>query len=189
MENSDKKYILFAGANGTGKSTLYEILPDKPNVPRVNIDEIARKYGSWRDMKVMLKAGREAVRYIRQYMDDGISFNQETTLCGKSILKNIRTAKLKGYYIEMHYVGVDSVSVCKERIAHRVSMGGHGIPDADVERRYTESLRNVRSILPEIDSITFYDNTVSFQSIAASKDGIIETLTENLPKWFKFVCK
>ncbi len=68
MENSDKKYILFAGANGTGKSTLYEILPDKPNVPRVNIDEIARKYGSWRDMKVMLKAGREAVRNIRQYM-------------------------------------------------------------------------------------------------------------------------
>lgn len=68
-------------------------------------------------------------------------------------------------------------------------MGGHGIPDADVERRYTESLRNVRSILPETDSVTFYDNTVSFQSIAASKDGIIETLTENLPKWFKFVCK
>lgn len=187
MEDSKKKYILFAGANGTGKSTLYEILPDKPDVPRVNIDEIAKKYGSWRDITVMLKAGREAVRSIRQYMDDGISFNQETTLCGKSILKNIRMAKLKGYNIEMHYVGVDSVSICKERIAYRVSLGGHGIPDSDVERRYAESLRNLRVLLPEIDSVTFYDNTVSFQSIAASRNGIIEILTENLPKWFEAI--
>ena len=38
-----------------------------------------------------------------QYLKDGISFNQETTLCGKSIIKNIQKAKEYGYYIEMHY--------------------------------------------------------------------------------------
>ena len=35
-----------------------------------------------------------------------------------------------------HYVGIESVEIAKQRIAYRVAHGGHGIPDADVERRY-----------------------------------------------------
>ena len=43
----------------------------------------------------------------------------------------------------MHYVGIESAEIAKQRIAERVKMGGHGIPDRDVEKRYEESLRNL----------------------------------------------
>lgn len=52
-------------------------------------------------------------------MNDGITFNQETTLCGKSIIKNILKAKELGYFIELHYVGVESAQIAKDRVKHR----------------------------------------------------------------------
>ena len=43
----------------------------------------------------------------------------------------------------MPYVGIESDEIAKQRIAERVKMGGHGIPDRYVEKRYEESLRNL----------------------------------------------
>ena len=40
-----------------------------------------------------MKCAREAVKLIRQYINNNISFNQETTLSGNSIVKNINNAK------------------------------------------------------------------------------------------------
>ena len=41
-------------------------------------------------MADILKAGKIAVGLINEYFSDGVSFNQETTLCGKTIEKNIQ---------------------------------------------------------------------------------------------------
>ena len=43
----------------------------------------------------------------------------------------------------MNYIGVESSDIAKERVKYRVSQGGHGIPDEDIERRYYESLENL----------------------------------------------
>lgn len=66
--------------------------------------------------------------------DNGLSFNQETTLCGNSIIHNIKKAKELEYTIQMHYVGVQSAEIAKERVHQRVLAGGHGIPDSDIEQ-------------------------------------------------------
>lgn len=42
-----KKYILIASVNGTGKSTLYHVLDELKDMPRVNIDEIVKQFGHW----------------------------------------------------------------------------------------------------------------------------------------------
>ena len=44
-----KKYILIAGVNGAGKSTLYQTLDSLKDIKRVNIDEIVRENGNWRN--------------------------------------------------------------------------------------------------------------------------------------------
>lgn len=83
-----KKYILIAGVNGAGKSTLYQSLQSLQGMPRVNTDEILRDFGDWRNMADVMTAGKIAVKKIARYFDEGITFNQETTLCGKSIINN-----------------------------------------------------------------------------------------------------
>ena len=82
-----KKYILIAGVNGAGKSTLYQALESLKNMPRINTDEIVRSFGNWQNMSDVFKAGKIAVKKIKEYFDQGITFNQETTLCGASILQ------------------------------------------------------------------------------------------------------
>ncbi len=179
-----KKYEIFAGVNGAGKSTLYATKHVSAKEYRVNTDEILRNLGDWRDTSLLAKAGKEAVIRIKEYFEKECSFNQETTLCGHSILRNIKKAKELGYVVEMHYVGVESVELAKKRIAHRVEHGGHGVPDADVERRYEESLANLYSIAPFCDLVDLYDNTQVFRRFAIIRKGEIVRLSASVPKWF-----
>lgn len=180
-----KKYIIIAGVNGAGKSTLYETLDELKEMPRVNTDEIVKTLGDWRDTSILMAAGKQAVQLLNQYIDDGVTFNQETTLCGKAILRNIKKAKEKGYCIEMHYVGVDSVEIAKERVKSRVDNGGHGIPETDIEKRYIETFRNLKEILKDCDLAAFYDNTERFRRFAIFRKGEVVRLSHNLPKWIE----
>ena len=166
-----KKYILIAGVNGAGKSTLYQSIDSLKSMERVNTDEIVRTFGDWRNSMDVMKAGKIAVRKIDDFFRHGITFNQETTLCGNSILKNIDRAKSLGYVIEIHYVGVESVEIAKQRIAYRVEHGGHGIPEVDVERRYEESFARLNMLKDKCDLVVLYDNTESFIRFAIYKNG------------------
>ena len=180
-----KKYILIAGVNGAGKSTLYQTLDSLKLMERINTDEIVRSFGDWRNSSDVMKAGKLAVSKINNYFRNGVSFNQETTLCGNSILKNIDRAKSLGYEIELHYVGVESIELAKKRIAYRVAHGGHGIPDADVERRYVESFKHLNLVKDKCDLVILYDNTKAFSRFAIYKNGDLYTITENVPMWFE----
>ena len=180
-----KKYILIAGVNGAGKSTLYQTLDSLKVMERVNTDEIVKSFGDWKNSSDVMKAGKIAVNKIKDYFDNGVSFNQETTLCGNSVKKNIDRAKFLGYEMELHYVGVESVEIAKQRIAYRVAHGGHGIPDADVERRYIESFENLNIVKDKCDLVVLYDNTKSFNRFAIYRNGDIYTITEKVPMWFK----
>ena len=145
-----KKYILIAGVNGAGKSTLYQSLHSLHGIPRVNTDEILREFGDWRNMTDIMKAGKMAVKKINRFLDEGITFNQETTLCGKSILNNIANAKERDYFIELHYIGIESANIAKERVTTRVKRGGHGIPEKDIERRYIDTFNNLKSVFRNV---------------------------------------
>lgn len=180
-----KKYVIFAGVNGAGKSTLYNTLKLRSKLPRVNSDEILKSFGDWKNESDVMKAGKTAVKMINEYLINESSFNQETTLCGHFIFRNIIRAKKQGYLVEMFYVGVASSQLAKDRIALRVKNGGHGIPDEDVDRRYIESLNNLNKAISMCDLVSLYDNTDVFRRFAIYKNGNICLLSRNVPNWFK----
>ena len=180
-----KKYILIAGVNGVGKSTLYQSLQSLQGMPRVNTDEILREFGDWRNMTDVMAAGKIAVKKIAGYFDEGITFNQETTLCGKSILNNIAKAKERGYFIELHYIGVEGMDIAKKRVAVRVKQGGHGIAEKDIERRYIDTFNNLKTVLPQCDLAAFYDNTIEFHRFAIYKNGKPIRISYNVPMWYE----
>ena len=179
-----KKYILIAGVNGAGKSTLFSSETFFNDFEKINLDEVVRKIGNWQNEADVIKAGKIVVEKIEYYFSNGISFTQETTLCGRSILKNIKRAIELGYAIEMYYVGLESPDIAKERIRIRVSHGGHGISDEDVERRYVESMRRMKEVIQLCDKALIYDNTESFRRIAVYRKGKCERRAEELPKWY-----
>ena len=148
-------------------------------------DEILKESGGdWKSLADIFKAGKRAVSLLNSYIEKGASFNQETTLCGNSVIRNITRAKENGYLIEMHYIGLDSVEIAKERVAKRVSQGGHGVAEADIERRYIASLEAFWRVLPLCNLVAVYDNTEDFRRFAIYKDGSLVRLSHKVPGWF-----
>jgi len=180
-----KVYTIIAGVNGAGKTSLFEVLRSSAFLgERVNIDEIALIYGSWRDMLVQIKAGRTAVKKINEYIKNGVCFHQETTLPGPTILKYAKMAKEHGFYIRLYYVGVDSVDTALERVHKRVENGGHGIDDEIIEKRFFSMAKELRALLPLCDEAIFYDNTVRFRLVAIWDKGELTDCDLDFPQWF-----
>ena len=179
-----RRYVIIAGVNGAGKTTLYKTHPALFNMPRVNIDEIVRSFGSWKNKSDVFQAGMIAVHKIREYIATGSSFNQETTLCGRSILQAIRTTREKSYQIELFYVGIESADLALQRINERVQRGGHGVPEEDVRRRYSESLKNLHIVIPMCDIVQIYDNTEDMRQLAEYRNGKQKWQLDRVPVWY-----
>ena len=170
-------YILFAGVNGAGKSTLFQ--SDlwqhggfNVTIPRVNPDEIIVANGwDWRRESDQIKAGRLAINSIRQHLERRDSFNQETTLTGKTIMRTLRHAHEIGYRIIVFYVCVSEPELANTRIARRGTAGGHLINPKTVARRYETSIANLVEIADICDELYLYDNTVSLELEARFESG------------------
>lgn len=166
---STKIFTLFAGVNGAGKSTLFSVDTAADLGVRLNTDEIVKERGwDWRDATAQLRAGRELLRRQKECLEKGVSFNQETTLSGVSILKAIQTAKAQGYLIRMRYVGVSSAEIAKERVAKRIAMGGHGVSGETIDRRYNASQENLKKVFALCDTVNIYDNSGDGLALVAS---------------------
>lgn len=75
-------YTIFAGVNGAGKTSIYKSIyyHENKDEKRINTDEMVARIGSWKDSNLQFKCAREAIKLIKKYILEGISFNQETTL-------------------------------------------------------------------------------------------------------------
>jgi predicted ABC-type ATPase len=70
-------------------------------------------------------------------------FAFETTLSGRSYLALIKKLNASGWRVELVYLALPSVEYSHERVQERVIAGGHSIPSADIERRFSKSLRHL----------------------------------------------
>lgn len=185
-----KVFYLFAGVNGAGKSTLYNsesLNNDIKNTIRINTDEIVREIGDWKNNSDQLKAAKIAINLRNECFLYGKSFNEETTLTGKTILKTIDKAKELGYELQLFYVGLNSPEIAKERIKSRVEKGGHHIENDIVEKRYYESLKNLKEILLKFDKVYLYDNSKKYKNIFSFSNNKILFKDNKSISWAKEV--
>jgi predicted ABC-type ATPase len=182
------EYIIIAGINGAGKSSVYhagKLKIDKNSV-RVNSDElIHREYNhNWQDEIIQIKAGKEILKLVQDCISKKLSFNQETTLAGRNIYRTILKVKELGYCVSIYYVGLESADLAIQRVQYRVTKGGHGIDEQIIRDRYVKSFENLVEILPLCDNINIYDNSGDFEPVVNIKDRTIEYLNDNIPLYF-----
>ena len=172
MDEKQREYVIFAGVNGAGKTTYYHAFDGFPK-NRVNVDEILQEMGgNWREPSDCVLAMREAVRQVKWNLENGHSFQQETTLAGRGIRNTILHAKKCGYAVRMFYIGLESADLAVLRVADRVRKGGHGVAESDIRRRYEASLRMLREIIILCDRVDILDNTRKFDRVATYEKGI-----------------
>src|SRR5260370_42016099 len=131
---------LLAGPNGAGKSTY---APKFENIPVINTDEIARKLSPSAPERAAFAAGRRSIALMRRYLRRKKSFAVETTLSGQLHIDAAEKASAEGWRVGLVYIGLASSRLAIERVRQRQPAEGHGVPAADVHRRYERSLRQL----------------------------------------------
>ena len=179
--SSIKRYTIFAGVNGAGKSTLFGVYNSEDLGVRLNTDEMVKDAGKdWKDNAAQVEAGKKLIKLQQECFDKGLSLNRETTLNGSNIVNSIIKAKELGYEIHLRYVGVNNPEIAKERVKKRIEMGGHGVSDETIERRFTGALDNLKKIYPLCDTVNIYDNSgESLELVAYVYDGKLEKTEVN----------
>lgn len=86
-------------------------------------------------------AARAFSQQLRAALAAGQSLVVESTLSGGTLALHLDDASRRGYMLTLVMVFLDSSDLCLRRIAQRVARGGHDVPEIDVRRRFTRSLR------------------------------------------------
>lgn len=183
-----KSLLLFAGINGAGKTSLYNTIKTRRDLGiRVSIDDNAENLGDWRDPVIQMRASCLAIKQVLAHIKNGVTFNEETTLPGVVVAKQLSEAKKAGYTVILYFVGVDGVETAVERVKKRMIKGGHGISEEVIRKRYLNMPGALSKILPLCDRAFFYDNTEMFRQIAYIENNNFADIDPNLPEWFYYV--
>ena len=177
-----KIFTIIGGVNGVGKSSFTGVLKEQTTDlgTIIDVDKITADVGG-----NPLAGGRAALKKIRECMDRGLSFTQETTLSGFKTEATAKEVKELGYQVRLFYVALDTAEESLSRIENRVRRGGHNIPSDDVIRRFGGRWDAVKKILPYCDQAEFYDNDNGFVKVAEYRNGELRTVGSKCPQWLQ----
>ena len=167
MSGIAPKAVVLCGPNGAGKSTsAARLLRGALKVDEfVNADTIAQGLSAFAQDRVAFQAGRIMRRRLRELAATGISFGFETTLASRSYAAWLKQLQAAGYEIHLLFLWLPTPEVAVARVADRVRLGGHDVPEATIRRRYAAGLANLRSIyMPLANSWKLIDNTLADRS-------------------------
>ena len=171
-------YII-SGCNGAGKTTAsYTILPEILNCMEfVNADNIAAGLSPSDPESVAFESGRIMLHRIHELMSARVDFAFETTLASRSYVSQVKQAQLMGYQVSLLYFWLGSAELAIERVASRVSKGGHHIPANVIERRYYRGIYNLYKLyMPVCDEWTVIENMDLIPEVIAKYDSFGKTI-------------
>jgi len=94
----------------------------------------------------------------------------------------IRRAKGSGYAVRLVFVGVPTVEDAIERVAARVTKGGHDVRESDIRRRWPIAHTNLARAVPMVDEVLVLSNSgygAKPTVVAVAKAGEVTLLDPN----------
>lgn len=144
--------VVVAGPNGSGKSTLApKLLAQEFGITiYVNPDVIAQGLAGFDPASAGIRAGRILHERLEELRAERESFAVESTISGRSLQRVVRTLKAAGYTTLLVYLWLPEPDLAVERVANRVRLGGHHVPEADIRRRFYRSVVNFDTVYRRI---------------------------------------
>jgi predicted ABC-type ATPase len=180
--------VVLAGPNGAGKSTFYDRYLSTRGIPFVNADRIAMEQFGTNDPLRAPEAARIADELRRQLVAARRSFVFETVLSDPvgDKVAFFKTARDAGYFVEAHFIGLSSSALSVARVTHRVTLGGHDVPDEKLHSRFPRTLENLARLLDVANHLTIYDNSEParpHRPVALLENGALTAVAGTLPDW------
>jgi predicted ABC-type ATPase len=184
--------VLLAGPNGAGKSTFYDRHLAAYALPFINADLIAFKTFGNQDPETAIEAAKLAETMRTQFVAEGRSFIFETVLSDPhgAKVEFLSQARTLGFFVDAHFIGIANPALSQARVIHRVTQGGHDVPDDKIAARYPRVMENLRRLVPVANRLTIYENSETqrpHRPIACFENGILTELSAEIPAWLGFL--
>lgn len=175
--------VAVAGPNGAGKTTFYHAHLKPAGLRFVNADTLAREL----DLDAA-SAMATASALRRALVARGESFAFETVFSDPVGDKRafLADAAAAGYTVVVCFIGLESAELSEERVAMRVTQGGHDVPGDRVFARYPRTLANLRAAIQRVEHVLVFDNsdiTRPFRFVAQYRAGRRVDGDTPLPDW------
>lgn len=162
--------FVITGPNGAGKSSNADILTSKPTgFPVFDGDKLfyllldehykvtkvakyAREMAEEELQNIFAKQVSKAILENQDYAYEG-HFSSESSW---TTIKQFREA---GYSVNMIFLALENVVLSLQRVAVRVSQGGHYVPPAHIYENYFGNIKSLDQNLKLIDKLTIIDNS------------------------------
>lgn len=175
--------VAIAGPNGAGKTTFYYTHLRAAGLRFVNADVLARELHL-----DPYPAARLAGEIRAELILQGESFVFETVFSDPvgEKLKFLKDAAAAGYNTILCFIGTAGPAISEQRVAMRVSQGGHDVPPEKLTERYPRVLANLKAALRELPNVWVFDNSdlrTPFRLVAVTQSGQFERRHPPTPRW------
>jgi predicted ABC-type ATPase len=175
--------VALAGPNGAGKTTFYHAHLRPAGLRFVNADVLAG------ELKLNPYAAASVAEVLRrQLVEQRESFVFETVFSDPvgNKLTFLKEAAATGYNVVLCFIGISGPEVSEERVAMRVSQGGHDVPAEKLVARFPRALANLKTAIRELPQVWIFDNDdlrTPFRRVAVFESGQRVTLNGPVPEW------
>ena len=179
--------VAIAGPNGAGKTAFFRAHLASAGLRFVNADVLAAELAV-----EPYEAARLADALRRALVGRGESFVFETVFSdpvGDKVAFLAEAAR-RGYVyvVVLCYIGLSGPDQSAERVAMRVSQGGHDVPDDKLRSRFSRTIANVQAAIARLPHVLIYDNSdlnVPYRQVAVIDHGQLRHLQEPIPEWLR----
>jgi predicted ABC-type ATPase len=177
---------LVVGPNGSGKSTfvrltLSQALP--AGVAFVNADDIAARRWPEDPAAHAYDAAQVAAQTRAALIRARRPFIAETVFSHPSKLELVESAHSVGFTVLLHVLLLPE-QLAVARVEHRVSAGGHSVPEEKIRQRYRRLWPLVATATARADAATVYDNSrIEGPRIVAQLVGGVPVGAVTWPAW------
>lgn len=119
------------------------------------------------------------------------TFTFETVMSHSDKVTLLHDAQEAGYRTYLYYVATDDPAINVSRVANRVALGGHPVPEDKIVDRYHKSLALLFSAIRSTSRAYIFDNSTNNADrthtwLAEITDGrTLELKTDRIPAWFQ----
>jgi len=177
--------VALAGPNGAGKTVFFHAHLQPAGLRFINADVLARELNL-----DPYAAARLADTLRRQLVEQRESFVFETVFSDPvgDKLTFLKEAAADGYAVVLCFIGISGPAVSEERVAMRVSQGGHDVPAEKLVARFPRTLANLKTAIRDLPQVWIFDNDnlrTPFRQAAVFENGQQVTLNEPVPDWLR----
>ena len=175
--------VALAGPNGAGKTTFYYAHLQPAGLRFVNADALAQELHI-----EPYAAARVADAVRKELVKQRESFVFETVFSDPvgEKLAFLKSAAQAGYNTILCFIGTAGPQVSEQRVAMRVSQGGHDVPTEKLVQRFPRILANLRAALRELPHVWVFDNNnlrTPYRLVAIFESGRLVKIERPVPRW------